>query len=227
MVTCVLWMVHFMKNVLDLELQTFLRSLLADRDPVLKEMESYANKHHVSIVDPEVGQLLSLLVSMQKPTNILEIGTAIGYSTICMARSLDNNDSKITTIELLPQRVLKARENFEKAGVSEKIEIITGDVKEEIYNLKDTYDFVFLDAAKGQYPLFLELASKLTKPGTLIVADNVLINGWVVDLKFPEKRKKTMVHRMRKFLEELKDNDNYISSIIPLGDGVGLMWRKG
>ncbi|SMB95588.1 Predicted O-methyltransferase YrrM [Desulfonispora thiosulfatigenes DSM 11270] len=215
-----------MKDVLDLDLQNFLRSLLPDRDALLHDMEVFANENHVSIVDPEVGQLLNLLVTMLQPTNILEIGTAIGYSTICMARALQKPDSKITTIELLPHRVLSARENFKKAGVSEKIEIINGDAKDVIHNLKDTYDFIFLDAAKGQYPLFLELADKLLKPNSLIVADNVLINGWVIDLKFPERRKKTMVHRMRNFLEELKNKDNFKSSIVPLGDGVALIWRK-
>ena len=189
-------------------------------------MEDYACKHHISIVEPEVGQLLNVLVNITRPKKILEIGTAIGYSTIWMARAL-GEDAKITTIELLPGRFQNSQENFQKAGVLDKIKGINGDAKEMIYELDEVYDFIFLDAAKGQYPEFLNLTSKLLKPGGLLVADNVLLNGWVIDLKYPERRKKTMVYRMRSFLEGLKDNEDFTSSIIPLGDGVALIWKKG
>lgn len=215
-----------MKDLLDNNLQMFIKSLLPDRDNLLFKMEAYAEEHHVSIVEPEVGQLLNILVNLTKPKKILEVGTAIGYSTIWMARGLPE-DSKITTIELLPQRLQIALENFQKAGVTDRIKVINGDVKEIIYKLNDSYDFIFLDAAKGQYPEFLNLTSKLLKPGGLLVADNVLLNGWVIDLNYPERRKKTMVYRMRDFLENLKDNQDFISSIIPLGDGVALIWKKG
>ncbi|MFZ5943353.1 MAG: O-methyltransferase [Bacillota bacterium] len=215
-----------MKDVLDNNLQFFLKSLLPPRDQLLKDMEDMAENNHVSIVEPEVGQLLYLLVSLIKPLNILEVGTAIGYSTLWMARGLEEG-SKITTIELLPNRVQLAREHFQKAGVEHKIEVINGDVKDVIYQLQDTYDFIFLDAAKGQYPEFLSLTAKLLKPGGLVVADNVLLNGWVVDMNYPQRRKKTMVHRMRSFLENLKNQSEFIFSIIPLGDGVALIWKKG
>lgn len=165
-------------------------------------------------------------MNITRPKKILEIGTAIGYSTIWMARALAE-DAKITTVELLPGRFQTSQENFQKAGVLDKIQGINGDAKEIIYELDEVYDFIFLDAAKGQYPEFLNLTSKLLKPGGLLVADNVLLNGWVIDLKYPERRKKTMVYRMRSFLEGLKDNNDFISSIIPLGDGVALIWKKG
>jgi len=215
-----------MKDVLDNNLQYFLKFLLPNRDPLLIEMEKYALEHHVSIVEPEVGQLLNLLVNIKKPENILEVGTAIGYSTIWMARAL-NSGAKITTIELLPKRFNKALDNFRKAQVIDKIKGINGDAKEVVSQLIETYDFIFLDAAKGQYPEFLNLARRLLKPGGLLVADNVLLNGWVINLKYPERRKKTMVYRMRSFLEDLKNQDDFLSSIIPLGDGVALIWKKG
>jgi len=215
-----------MKNVLDTNLQVFLKSLVPKEDELLKNMDDYAQANHVSIVEPEVGNLLFLLVKMLKPRHILEIGTAIGYSTICMARGLDDK-GKITTIELLPKRLEMARDNFKKAQVIDKIETINGDAKEILYNLNNTYDFMFWDAAKGQYQEFLKLTKSLLKPGGLLVADNVLLNGWVIDLKYPERRKKTMVHRMRNFLEDLKEQDEFISSVIPLGDGVALIWKKG
>lgn len=215
-----------MKDVLDENLQIFLRNLLPQRDELLREMEQYAQENHVSIVEPEVGQLLQLLVSLKNPQSILEIGTAIGYSTIFMARALKKKEAQITTIEILPNRLEIARKNFKKANVLDKINIINGDAKDIVPSLEGSYDFIFWDAAKGQYPLFLELADKLLKPGGLIVADNVLLNGWVIDLNYPERRKKTMVYRMRSFLEELNSHKDIISSIIPLGDGVALIYRK-
>ncbi|MDK2823163.1 MAG: hypothetical protein PWQ67_1621 [Clostridia bacterium] len=215
-----------MKDVLDNNLQFFLKSLLPERDKLLIEIEKYAQEHHISIVEPEVGQLLNLLVNIVKPKKILEIGTAVGYSTIWMARGIES-DARITTIELLPKRFEKALENFKKAAVIDKIQGINGDAKDVVFQLADIYDFIFLDAAKGQYPEFLNLTHRLLKPGGLLVADNVLLNGWVVDLKYPERRKKTMVYRMRNFLEDLKNQDDFVSSIIPLGDGVVLIWKKG
>lgn len=215
-----------MKDVLDKNLQLFLKSLLPKRDKLLLNLEDFAREHHVSIVEPEVGQLLNLLVNITKPKKILEIGTAIGYSTIWMARALDE-DGQITTVELLPQRFQLAKENFQKAQVAEKISGINGDAKEIVYQLNEVYDFIFLDAAKGQYPEFLNLTKKILKPGGLLVADNVLLNGWVIDLKYPERRKKTMVYRMKSFLEELKESSEFVTSIIPLGDGVALIWKKG
>lgn len=215
-----------MKDILDSNLQLFIKSLLPERDNLLLTMEDYAREHHISIIEPEIGQLLKFLVCVTNPKNILEIGTAIGYSTLWMARALAE-DARITTIELVPQRLQVAESNFEKAGVIDKIIRINGDAREIIYELDEVYDFIFLDAAKGQYSEFLDLTSKLLKPGGLLVADNVLLNGWVIDLKYPERRKKTMVYKMRGFLEELKENQGFVSSIIPLGDGVALIWKKG
>lgn len=215
-----------MKNVLDNNLQFFLKSLLPERDDLLLTIEKYAIEHHISIVEPEVGQLLSILVNLTKPKKVLEVGTAIGYSTIWMARGLEP-EGQITTIELLPKRFQMALENFRKAEVIDKINGINGDAKDIVYQLQETYDFIFLDAAKGQYPEFLNLMARLLKPGGLLVADNVLLNGWVIDLNYPERRKKTMVYRMRNFLEGLKDNPEFVSSVIPLGDGVALIWKKG
>jgi len=215
-----------MKDVLNDKLQNFLKLLLPERDELLLEIEKYAQEHHISIVEAEVGQLLNLLVNLTKPNKLLEVGTAIGYSTICMARGL-NCDAQLTTIELLPRRFALAQENFRKAEVTDKIIAINGDAKEIVKNLSDQFDFIFLDAAKGQYPEFLNLSAKLLKPGGLLVADNVLLNGWVIDLNYPERRKKTMVYRMRSFLDNLKNNPDFISSIVPLGDGVALIWKKG
>ena len=156
---------------------------------------------------------------------VLEIGTAIGFSTIQMAKALPS-DGKLTTIELLSGRHEMAQENFRKAGVADKIEAVLGDAREIIPELTETYDLIFWDAAKGQYPDFLEAAEKHLKPNGLLIADNVLINGWVVNLDYPERRKKTMVHRMKNFLEHFKTNEKYQCSVLPLGDGVALIQKR-
>lgn len=213
-----------MKEVLDLKLQLFLRDLLPQEDAVLQELRSYAEMHHVPVVDPEVAHLLGLLISLLQPEQVLEIGTAIGCSAIYMARAMQ--EGTITTIELQQERYELALENFKRAGVAEKIYAILGDARVLVPKLEQQYDFMFMDAAKGQYQEFLTVADRILKPGGLLVADNVLLNGWVIDLNYPRHRQKTMVYRMKAFLEQFKENQQYQCSIIPLGDGVALIRKS-
>ncbi len=217
-----------MKDVLDDNLQGFIKAILPAPDALLAEMAAYAEKNHISIVEPEVGNLLNLLVHLLKPRNILEVGTAIGASAIYMARALEDcvPEGRITTIELVPQRAAQAEANFKAAQLDERIQVINGDAREILPNLNTVYDFIFLDAAKGQYDDFLVAAAQILRPGGLIVADNVLINGWVVSLAYPHRRKKTMVYRMKALLESFKERTDFQCSLIPLGDGVALLWKK-
>lgn len=210
-----------MKDVLDTQLQLFLRSILPDEDDVQTELRNYADEHHISVVDPEVGYLLHLLTGLVQPKNVLEIGTAIGCSGIYIARAM--REGMLTTIELQEERHTMALEYFKRAGVSNKIHAVCGDAREIVPKLDDQYDMIFMDAAKGQYMEFLAVADRILKPGGLLVADNVLINGWVVNLNYPRHRQKTMVYRMKEFLEQFKENPAYQCSVIPLGDGVALI----
>lgn len=213
-----------MKDVLDLELQLFLRDLLPEEDAVLQEMRRYAEANHIPVVDPEVGHLLHLLTGLIQPEQVLEIGTAIGCSTIAMAKAMQHGT--ITTIELTEARHAMALEYFQRAGVAPRIHAVLGDARELVPTLQQSYDMIFMDAAKGQYQEFLDIADRILKPGGLLVADNVLLNGWVVDLKYPRHRQKTMVYRMRAFLEQLKETTKYQCSVIPLGDGVALIRKQ-
>lgn len=210
-----------MKDVLDLELQLFLRSLLPEENAVLLEMRSYAEEHHIPVVDPEVGHLLHLLTGLIQPQSILEIGTAIGCSTIAMANAMEAGS--ITTIELTEERHAMALDYFNRAGVADRIHAVLGDARELVPQLDRQYDMIFMDAAKGQYQEFLDIADRILKPGGLLVADNVLLNGWVVNLNYPRHRQKTMVYRMKAFLEQFKENTQYQCSVVPLGDGVALI----
>ena len=210
-----------MKDVLDTELQLFLRSILPDEDEVQTELRDYADAHHISVVDPEVGYLLHLLTGLVKPESVLEIGTAIGCSGIYIARAMEQGS--LTTIELTEERHTMALDYFRRAGVADKIHAICGDARDIVPQLDTQYDMIFMDAAKGQYMEFLAVADRILKPGGLVVADNVLLNDWVVNLNYPRHRQKTMVYRMKAFLEQFKENSAYQCSVVPLGDGVALI----
>ena len=210
-----------MKDVLDTELQLFLRSILPEEDAVQQQLRAYADEHHISVVDPEVGYLLHLLTGLVQPQRVLEIGTAIGCSGIYIARAM--TAGQLTTIELQEERHTMALDYFQQAGVADKIHAVCGDARELVPQLEGPYDMIFMDAAKGQYMEFLAVADRILKPGGLLVADNVLINGWVVNLNYPRHRQKTMVYRMKEFLEQFKENPNYQCSVVPLGDGVALI----
>lgn len=217
-----------MKDVLDTELQLFLRSILPENDSILAELRQYAEENHIPIVDPEVGNLLAFMVKLMKPDAVLEIGTAIGCSTLHMSRAMGEN-GHITTLELTEERHAKALEYFARAGVASKITALCGDARELVPQLAangQQYDMIFMDAAKGQYHEFLAAADKMLKPGGLLVADNVLLNGWVVDLQYPRHRQKTMVLRMRDFLESFKTSEKFDCTLIPLGDGVAMIQKK-
>ena len=217
-----------MKDVLDDRLQGFIKDILPAPDALLAEMTSFAEARHISIVEPEVGNLLSLLVKLIRPAQILEVGTAIGASTIYMARALEDlgQNGHITTIELVPERAARAEANFQEAKLTERITLIEGDAREILPALDGPFDLIFLDAAKGQYDDFLAVSQRILRPGGLIIADNVLINGWVVDLAYPHRRKKTMVYRMRALLESFKERTDFQCSLIPIGDGVALLRKK-
>lgn len=214
-----------MKELLETDLQNFIKSILPEKNELEMEIQKYADDNHVSIVEEEVANFLKIITGIKNPQRILEIGTGLGYSAISMAKSLKEN-AKITTIELLPGRKEKAEYFVKKSGYENKIEMILGDGREIINQLEESFDIIFLDAAKGQYSKFLERCDVLLKDDGIIIADNVLINGWVVNLDYPERRKKTMVMNMRNFLEGFRNSDKYELTLIPLGDGVALIRKR-
>lgn len=214
-----------MKDVLGKDLQNFIRKILPAEDQLKEEIRAYAKENHVSIVDPEVANFLRVITAIKKPEKILEIGTGLAYSTISMAKSLPGT-GRITTLEILPNRKEKAEYFIKKAGYSDKIKVICADGRQIIDQFEERFDMVFLDAAKGQYPKFFEKFDKLIKEDGIIVADNVLINGWVINLDYPDRRKKTMVVKMKEFLEKFKENKDYEMTLIPLGDGLAIIKKK-
>ena len=214
-----------MNHINEEYIEDYIRSLLPKRKDYLKEMEEYAEENHVPIVEPEVAQLLKVLLKIRKPKNILEIGTAIGYSALVMADTTGEN-CKITTIERRKDMIEKALVNIEKTPYKSRIKILEGDAEEVLLNLEEKYDFIFLDAAKGQYMDFFNKCLKLLDKNGIIVSDNVLYKGMVATDQLVIRRKKTIVKRLRAFLQYINEIEGYSSSIIPIGDGVALTYRE-
>lgn len=174
---------------------------------------------------PEVGQFIKVILKITDPKNILEIGTAIGYSSLIMAKA-SSDMAKITTIEKRKDMVNIAKENINKSNYKDKINVLHGDARELLPKIDKKYDFIFLDASKGHYLDFFNKSIKLLKKGGVILSDNVLYKGMVANDELVHRRKKTIVKRMRSYLEYLSKLENYDTSIIPIGDGVALTYKK-
>lgn len=206
-------------------IEEYIREITPGNNDFFKELEDYAEKNNIPIVEPEVAQLLKVLIKIQKPKKILEIGTAIGYSSLIMAES--NDDVLITTIERNDEMIRLAKKNIAKTKYSSRIDILEGDANELLEELNEKYDFIFLDAAKGQYINFFDKSIKLLNEEGIIVSDNVLFKGMVASDKLVVRRKKTIVKRLRKYLQYINEKEGYISSTIPIGDGVSITYREG
>ncbi|WP_368487737.1 O-methyltransferase [Clostridium sp. BJN0013] len=214
-----------MSNVAHDYIECYIRSLIEEHNDSLKELEDYAKENSVPIVQKEVARFLELMINIKKPLKILELGTAIGYSAILMSIS-SGKKSLITTVERDKNMVKIARTNIEKYKFTDCIQVIEGDCLEVLKNIEEKYDFIFMDAGKGHYNQFLPYCLKLLGKDGIIVADNVLFRGMVAWDKLVIKRKITIVKRMREYLNNISDNNKFITSIIPMGDGIAVTVRR-
>ena len=172
------------------------------------------------IIRRETSAFLKTLIALKRPQSILEVGTAVGYSALLMSRVMPEN-CRITTIEKYEKRIPIAKRNFERAGKEPCITLLEGDAEEILGTLSGPYDFIFMDAAKGQYINWLPDVMRLMKNGGVLISDNVLQEGDIIESHYlVERRNRTIYKRMREYLYELKHNPSLITSIIPLGDGV-------
>ncbi len=201
---------------------TFINSLDPGNAPYLDELEKRAIEGEVPIIRKDTQALLKFLMAQNRPVNILEVGCAIGFSALLMAEySLP--ETKITTIEKYEKRIPVAKENFEKYDKGRKITLIEGDALDVLKELTPGYDFIFMDAAKGQYINFLPECLRLLTKGGLLVSDNVLQDGDVFESRFAVTRRNRTIHaRMRDYLYELKHNDELNTVILTVGDGMSL-----
>lgn len=212
--------------IVDERITTFINSLETENSEILEAIEREALNTYVPIIRKETQSFLKMLLTMQKPMSILEVGTAVGFSALLMSEYAPAG-CEITTIEKYEKRIPIARENFRRAGKENQIILIEGDAQEVLEGLKGSYDFIFMDAAKGQYIHYMPEVLRLLRAGGTLVSDNVLQDGEIIESRFAVERRNRTIHgRMRKYLYELKHHENLVTSILPLGDGVAVSTKK-
>ena len=190
------------------------------------ELEEEAHKTYVPVIRKETQSLLRLLLAMNRPQRILEVGTAVGFSALLMEH-FNPVQCKITTIENYSKRIPIARKNFTRAGKEQVIELLEGDASEILKTLREPYDFIFMDAAKGQYIHFLPETLRLLKSQGVLVSDNVLQDGDIIESRFAVTRRNRTIHkRMRDYLYELTHMEELVTSVLSIGDGVTVSVRR-
>jgi len=196
-------------------------------DGVLGEIQADALKSGLPVIPPQVARFLSALLSIHRCKNILEIGCAVGFSAALMSRYLADG-GHITTIDRYDIMIERARENFRKLGLENTVTLLEGDARDILPTLYGRYDFIFLDAAKAQYPFFFPECIRLLKTGGVMLADNVLQNGRIAAGRFEVARRQRTTHtRMKAFLDKASNTPGLESSIIPIGDGLLLTCKTG
>ncbi|MCR4787039.1 MAG: O-methyltransferase [Lachnospiraceae bacterium] len=207
-------------------LSAFIDSFNTGNTPFLNELEEYAKKTNVPIIRPGMQSFIKVLLALKKPARILEVGTAIGFSALLMAE-YDPVPCTITTIENYEKRIPIAKENFKKAGMEDRITLIEGDAADVLKELDEKFDLIFMDAAKGQYIHFLPDVKRLLADDGVLLSDNVLQDGNVLESRFAVVRRDRTIHsRMRDYLYALTHDDELITDIIPVGDGITLSVKK-
>ncbi len=212
--------------IVDERMVTYIHSLEGSESDIIETIEQEALDTFVPIIRKETQSFLKVLLMMKKPLRVLEVGTAVGFSAILMSEYMPE-EGHITTIENYEKRIPIARENFKRAGKEDKITLIQGDALEVMKELEGPFDFIFMDAAKGQYIHYLPEALRLLEIGGVLMSDNVLQDGDIIESRFAvERRNRTIHSRMREYLYELKHHEQLQTSILPLGDGVALSIKK-
>lgn len=206
--------------MIDERMKTFINSFDRGNPPYLNELETYAKATDVPIIRTEMQSFLRFLLQMQKPKQILEVGTAIGFSALLMSEYA-GDDCHITTIEKYEKRIPIAKANFEKYGKADRITLLEGDATEILKELWGTYDLIFMDAAKGQYINFLPDILRLLNTGGTLLSDNVLQDGDIIESHYAvTRRNRTIYKRMREYLYELTHRDDLVTAVLPVGDGI-------
>ncbi|MBQ6806681.1 MAG: O-methyltransferase [Lachnospiraceae bacterium] len=213
--------------IVDERTVAFINSLDAGNTPFLNEIEKEAKKTNVPIIRTEMQSFMKLLLAMHKPMSILEVGCAIGFSALLMSEYAPAG-CKITTIEKYEKRIPIARENFKRAGKEDSITLLEGDAMDWLKKLEGPYDFIFMDAAKGQYIHFLPDILRLLRSDGILLSDNVLQDGDIIQSRYAVTRRNRTIHtRMRDYLYELKHHPQLETAILPVGDGITLSVKKG
>ena len=213
--------------IVDERIVTYMHSLEKPNNNVLEEIEQQAHIDGVPIIRKEMESFLRVMLTITKPKRILELGTAVGYSAILMSEYIDEK-GQIITIENYDKRIPIAKENIKKAGRENVIKLLEGDAMEIMPTLESNrFDFVFMDAAKAQYIHFLPEVMRLMKKGAVLITDNVLQEGDIIQSKYVVRRRDRTIHkRMREYLEVVKNHPELETTIVPIGDGITISVKK-
>lgn len=203
----------------------YIRNIITQNKGILKELEEYAQKSNIPIIQPEVAKFIQVIGKIKKPKKVLEIGTAVGYSSILMAGFLKDG-GKIISIERHPKMVEQAKSNIKKAGLENSITVLEGEAQEILPKLTEKFDLIFIDASKGHYLEFFNYCIDLLNDNGVLISDNVLYKGMVASDDLVERRKKTIVKRMREYLNHICNHEQLDTSIIPIGDGIALSIKR-
>ena len=211
-------------RILDRRVETYLAHLRPERSPVMAEMEAVAERDNVPIIPWETGRMLAALCRALDP-NVLEVGTAIGYSTLHMAEQLDRG--RVVTLEIDPDQARQATDFLARAGVAERVEIVEGDARRTMPDLEGPFDLIFVDAAKDEYEEYIELAEPLLSERALMVVDNLLMSG---EVALPDgeatRWRPGSLEAARALNRELLRSDRWLGAVLPVGDGIGLATRR-
>lgn len=206
--------------IVDERLVTYINSLDRGNTELLNQIEREALRDNVPIIRKDMQSFLKVLLACHKPAKILEVGTAVGFSAILMAE-YNSVPCSITTIENYEKRIPVARENFKRAGKESQITLLEGDATVILPQLSDSYEFIFMDAAKGQYIHFLPEILRLLSPGGMLVSDNVLQDGDIIESHYAVTRRNRTIHkRMREYLYTLTHCEELTTAVLPVGDGI-------
>lgn len=194
-----------------------------NKDELLK-IKEYALERHIPIIMDDTLEVIDKYLTEKRPEKILEIGAAVGYSAMCFSEYLKDG-GKIDTIERDEERIAEAKENIKNVGVEEKINIYEGDAVEILPTMNDKYDVVFIDAAKGKYPFFLEHALRMLKDDGIIFADNILYKGYVMS-DYNKHKQRTAVTHLRQYIKEITENPGLETEILEVGDGLAITKKR-
>lgn len=212
--------------IVDERLVTYINSLDTGNTEILDLIEKEAIASYVPIIRKEMQTFLKMLLALKKPARILEVGTAVGFSALLMAE-YDPVKAQIITIENYEKRIPIARENFKRAGKEEQITLLPGDAAEVLKTLEEPFDFIFMDAAKGQYINFMPDILRLLAKDGVLVSDNVLQDGDIIESRFVVTRRNRTIHRrMREYLYELTHHEELVTAVLPVGDGITVSTRR-
>ena len=214
-----------MSEIVQDYINDYIRGLIPPDSPEMEDFRRNAEKEEVPIIHREVQKHIEMLIGSNKIQSILEVGTAVGFSSSVFARAM-GPAGQVDTIERNLNMVAQADENITALGLKNQISIMIGDAQEQLEELTKTYDMIFLDGAKGHYIHLLDHCLRCLKPGGLLVSDNVLYKGMIASDQLVIRRKITIVKRMRKYLEAISNHHQLVTSILPLGDGLAISWKK-